>query len=126
MLSIAFKNRFALGSIRAVGTISASRFFATKTDSDQSTASKDAKKESEGANSKQPSEKTSIKKDTELPDFPEFPFIRSDFESGIRNRDYLKTVHREKRADLLSKQPGDIITFDDEEFKYYFPHELSL
>lgn len=70
-----------------------------------------------------PVETQSRKIDSELPDFPEYPFIREDFVSGIRNRDYLKTLPKEKRIDLLSKKSGDIVYFDDEEFKHYFPHE---
>ena len=35
----------------------------------------------------------------------------------------MKTIPKEKRLDLLSKKPVEIVYFDDEEFKYYFPHE---
>ena len=55
--------------------------------------------------------------------FYEYPQIRADFEAGIRNRDYLKKVPKQKRIDLFQQKPGDVVYFDDEEFKYYFPHE---
>lgn len=120
MLSLVLKNRIGAQAIRRVGSYSTSRFFSTKPDVD---TSKGSAKESDGKEEKKVAEKTSVKKDVELPDFPEYPHIRADYESGIRNRDYLKTIPKEKRMDLLSKKPGEIVYFDDEEFKYYFPHE---
>lgn len=120
MLSLVLKSRIGAQTLRRIGSYSTSRFFSTKADVD---TSKGSAKESDGKEEKKVAEKTSVKKDVELPDFPEYPFIRADYESGIRNRDYLKTVPKEKRMDLLSKKPGDIVYFDDEEFKYYFPHE---
>ena len=120
MLSLVLKSRIGAQTLRRIGSYSTSRFFSTKADVD---TSKGSAKESDGKEEKKVAEKTSVKKDVELPDFPEYPFIRADYESGIRNRDYLKTVPKEKRMDLLSKKPGDIVYFDDEEFKFYFPHE---
>ena len=70
-----------------------------------------------------PIEKQLSKKEMELPDFPEFPHIRADFEAGIRSREYLKNRPTEKRIDMLHQKPGSVVYFDDEEFKYYFPHE---
>ena len=120
MLSLVLKNRIGAQAIRRIGSYSTSRFFSTKPDVD---TSKGSTKESDGKEEKKVAEKTSVKKDVELPDFPEYPHIRADYESGIRSRDYLKTIPKEKRMDLLSKKPGEIVYFDDEEFKYYFPHE---
>lgn len=120
MLSLALKYRFGFQTIQRVGKVSASRFFATKQDVKETD---DPTSISNGNEDVKPIEKQSSKKDSELPDFPEYPFIREDFVSGIRNRDYLKTLPKEKRIDLLSKKAGDIVFFDDEEFKHYFPHE---
>ena len=120
MLSLALKYRVGLQVIQRAGRYSASRFFATKQDANKSDDTKETPGESEDV---KPVEKQSSKKGPELPDFPEYPFIREDFVSGIRNRDYLKTLPKEKRIDLLSKKSGDIVYFDNDEFKYYFPHE---
>ena len=120
MLSLALKYRFGLQAIQRAGKYSASRFFATKQDAKEID---DSTSISSGDEDVKSVEKQSSKKDSELPDFPEYPFIREDFVSGIRNRDYLKTLPKEKRIDLLSKKSGDIVYFDDEEFKHYFPHE---
>ena len=105
MLSIALRNRIAISSARRVALYRTVRCFATQSESN---------------------EKQSTKKGVELPDFPEFPFIQDDYKEGIRNRDYLKNVPREKRIDLSKKKEGDIVYFDDEEFKHYFPHEYRV
>ena len=120
MLSLALKYRFGLQIIQRAGKYSASRFFATKQDAKETDNPTNIPSGNEDV---KPVETQSRKIDSELPDFPEYPFIREDFVSGIRNRDYLKTLPKEKRIDLLSKKSGDIVYFDDEEFKHYFPHE---
>ena len=120
MLSLALKYRFGLQIIQRTGKYSASRFFATKQEAKETA---DPTNILSGNEDVKPVETQSRKIDSELPDFPEYPFIREDFVSGIRNRDYLKTLPKEKRIDLLSKKSGDIVYFDDEEFKHYFPHE---
>ena len=85
--------------------------------------SQSVKSEENAETQEQPVEKTASKKDSELPDFPEFPHIRADFEEGIRSREYLKNRPTEKRIDMLKQKSGSVVYFDDEEFKHYFPHE---
>lgn len=117
------KNRIGFQTVKRMGTYSACRFFAAKSDLGGKDASKKAEAAAEEKKSETPVEKTISKKDAEYPDFPEYPQIRADFEAGIRNRDYLKKVPKQKRVDLFQQKPGDVVYFDDEEFKYYFPHE---
>ena len=123
MLSIALRNRIAISSARRIALYRTVRYFATQSESAANSDS--AVKHGESADTATPNanEKQSTKKGVELPDFPEFPFIQDDYKEGIRNRDYLKNVPREKRVDLSKKNEGDIVYFDDEEFKHYFPHE---
>ena len=117
MLSSLFKTSIYQHTIKKAVTYSASRYFATAKESENT--NKVSKKET----LEQAAEKQSSKKDVELPDFPEFPHIRSDFEAGIRSREYLKNLPSEKRINILKQKPGSILYFDDEEFKHYFPHE---
>ena len=117
------KNRTGFQTVKRMGTYSACRFFAAKSDLAGKNVSKKAEAVVEEKKSETPVEKTSSKKDAEYPDFPEYPQIRADFEAGIRNRDYLKKVPKQKHVDLFQQKPGDVVYFDDEEFKYYFPHE---
>ena len=123
MLSIALRNRIAISSVRRIALYRTVRYFATQSESAANSDS--AVKHGESADTATPNanEKQSTKKGVELPDFPEFPFIQDDYKEGIRNREYLKNVPREKRVDLSKKKEGDIVYFDDEEFKHYFPHE---
>lgn len=113
-------------TVRQLTRFSASRFYATKTDSDKMEASKKEEKAVDAKKEDAPIEKTSSKKDAEVPDFPEYPQIRADFEAGVRSRDYLKTIPKQKRIDLLQQKPGSVVYFDDEEFKHYFPHECVV
>ncbi|CBK20532.2 uncharacterized protein [Blastocystis hominis] len=124
MLSIALRNRIAISSARRVALYRTVRCFATQSESAANSDS--AAKQGEPVETATPNanEKQSTKKGVELPDFPEFPFIQDDYKEGIRNRDYLKNVPREKRVDLSKKKEGDIVYFDDEEFKHYFPHDF--
>ena len=117
MLSSLLKTSIYQQTIKRVATYSASRYFATAKESEDD--KKVVKKEA----SEQPVEKQTSKKDVELPDFPEFPHIRTDFEAGIRSREYLKNLPTEKRINMQKQKPGSIVYFDDEEFKHYFPHE---
>ena len=123
MFSTVIRSRVGFQTIKRIGTSSACRFFAAKSDLDGKDASKKGEAVTEEKKSETPVEKTSSKKDLEYPDFPEYPQIRADFEAGIRNRDYLKKVPKQKRIDLFQQKLGDVVYFDDEEFKYYFPHE---
>ena len=109
MLSIALRNRIAISSARRVALYRTVRCFATQSESAANSDS--AAKQGEPV---------------EAATFPEFPFIQDDYKEGIRNRDYLKNVPREKRVDLSKKKEGDIVYFDDEEFKHYFPHEYRV
>lgn len=126
MLSIALRNRIAIPSARRVALSKALRCFATQSES--AAKSDSAAKQGESAETAVPNvnEKQSTKKGVEVPDFPEFPFIQDDYKEGIRNRDYLKNVPREKRVDLSKKKEGDIVYFDDDEFNHYFPHEYRV
>ena len=117
MLSLLSKSGICQHSIQRVLKYSASRFFASSKEVENGSASSD--KESKET----PVEKSASKKNVELPDFPEFPFIRTDFEEGIRSREYLKNRPTEKRIDMLKKEPGSVVYFDDDEFNHYFPHE---
>lgn len=125
MLALA-KSRIGLQTVKQLMRLSASRFYATKTDSDKTEASKKEEKVMDAKKEDAPVEKTSSKKDAEVPDFPEYPQIRADFEAGVRSRDYLKTIPKQKRIDLLQQKPGSVVYFDDEEFKHYFPHEFII
>ena len=104
-------------TVRQLTRFSASRFYATKTDSDKTEASKKEEKAVDAKKEDAPVEKTSSKKDAEVP---------ADFEAGVRSRDYLKTIPKQKRIDLLQQKPGSVVYFDDEEFKHYFPHECVI
>lgn len=120
MLSILSKTSICHVGMKRIVSSSVCRFFAN---------SKKEEKVEEPTVEKpteQASEKSTSKKNMELPDFPEFPFIRADFEAGIRNREYLKNRPTQKRIDLLKQKPGSIVYFDDEEFAHYFPHEYSI
>lgn len=123
MLSLVLKNSLKLQALRRVGISFSGRFFATKSKNENSESTKQTEITEDAIDQQQLNEKQSSKKEGELPDFPEFPFIRADFEAGIRSREYLKSLPTEKRIDLLSKKEGEIVYFDDEEFKHYFPHE---
>ena len=123
MLSLVLKNSLRSQALRRVGISFSGRFFATKSKNENAELAKQAENVDDAIDQQQSTEKQSSKKEGELPDFPEFPFIRADFEAGIRSREYLKSLPTEKRIDLLSKKEGEIVYFDDEEFKHYFPHE---
>lgn len=123
MLSLVLKNSLRTQIVRRAGISLSGRFYATKAKRDDAETPKQAENAEETVDLQKQVEKASSKKDGELPDFPEYPFIRSDFESGIRSREYLKSLPTEKRIDLLSKKEGEIVYFDEEEFKHYFPHE---
>ena len=120
------KSRIGLQTVRQLTRFSASGFYATKTNSDKTEVSKKEEKAMDAKKEDAPVEKISSKKDTEVPDFPEYPQIRADFEAGVRSRDYLKTIPKQKRIDLLQQKPGSVVYFDDEEFKHYFPHECVV
>ena len=126
MFSAVVRSGIRLQTVRQLTRFSASRFYATKTDSDKTEASKKEEKALDAKKEDAPIEKTSSKKDAEVPDFPEYPQIRADFEAGVRSRDYLKTIPKQKRIDLLQQKPGSVVYFDDEEFKHYFPHECFI
>ena len=126
MLSIALRNRIAISSARRVALYRTVRCFATQSESAANSDSAAKQGEPVEAATPNANEKQSTKKGVELPDFPEFPFIQDDYKEGIRNRDYLKNVPREKRVNLSKKKEGDIVYFDDEEFKHYFPHEYRV
>lgn len=123
MLSLVLKNSLKSQALRRVGISFSGRLFATKTKNENAESAKQTEIVENAVDQQQSIEKQNSKKEGELPDFPEFPFIRTDFESGIRSREYLKSLPTEKRIDLLSKKEGEIVYFDDEEFKHYFPHE---
>ena len=126
MLSIALRNRIAISAARRIALCHTVRCFATQSESAANSDSGTKQGESAETTSTNANEKQSTKKGVELPDFPEYPFIQDDYKEGIRNRDYLKNVPREKRVDLSKKKEGSIVYFDDEEFKYYFPHEYRV
>ena len=123
MLSSALRSCAAIHTARRIAFYSSIRCFATQSAGAPNSDSASSKEESPALDT---NEKQSSKKGEELPDFPEFPFIRDDFVAGIRNRDYIKTTKREKRVDLSRKKVGCVVCFDDEEFKYYFPHEYEV
>ena len=120
MLSFLSKSSICNHLLRKTVNYSAVRLFANAKESEsiKSTETTETKEQSV--------EKTTSKKDSELPDFPEFPHIRANFEEGIRSREYLKNRPTEKRIDMLKQKSGSVVYFDDEEFKYYFPHEYAL
>ena len=120
MLSILSKASICQVGMKRIVSSSVFRFFANAKEAEKVEEPKVEK------SAEQPSEKSTSKKNMELPDFPEFPFIRTDFEAGIRNRDYLKNRPTQKRVDLLKQKPGSIVYFDDEEFAHYFPHEYYI
>ena len=123
MLSLVLKNSLKPQALRRAGISFSGRFFASKSKNENSESAKQTEIVEDISDQQQSNEKQSSRKEGELPDFPEFPFIRADFEAGIRSRDYLKSLPTEKRIDLLSKKEGEIVYFDDEEFNHYFPHE---
>ena len=123
MLSLVLKNSLKPQALRRAGISFSGRFFASKSKNENSESAKQTEIAEDISDQQQSNEKQSSRKEGELPDFPEFPFIRADFEAGIRSRDYLKSLPTEKRIDLLSKKEGEIVYFDDEEFNHYFPHE---
>ena len=123
MFSSALRSCVASQTARRIAFYSSIRCFATQS---AGTPKSDSASPKEDGASVDANEKQSSKKGEELPDFPEFPFIRDEFAAGIRNRDYIKTMKREKRMDLSKKKVGCVVCFDDEEFKYYFPHECEM
>ena len=123
MFSSALRSCVAIQTARRIAFYSSIRCFATQS---AATPNRDSASPKEDVATLDPNEKQSSKKGEELPDFPEVPFIRDEFPAGIRNRDYIKTMKREKRMDLSKKKVGSVVCFDDEEFQYYFPHEYEM
>ena len=120
MLSAVVRSRIGFRGLFRIASSSPVRFWGTESNNtikDQTGHTDDTK------NNLRKEGKQESKEKVELPDTPDFPDIQMDYKEGTRSRDYLNTVPREKRADLLSKKPGSIVYFDDEEFKYFFPHE---